>query len=541
MHRRRSTVLASGNILNRNFMDDSEDEEDNKDHRNLSRKVSLSNTDKAALARAKAAAKVALQDLDPKAVRERNQFMSGNATGCLAVHLRHLQNFNKSFFARQYHLEDILNLVVFINVNYLSKASALAHVKRVDRFSTDKNQHNQDPKNSTKQQKSHQQRQDLYQTAVAAMEMRDTKNSHRTIDASILSSKTPGSKSSVITNKNTGHRSESEFYSNKVMDNVKNFKENINNRKREDEIRIKQLKVGGNFESIESGNAIVGIDSLKNFQVAVNRRSDDEENMIEFKLMHVDSNGKYHLLGTSETQVFDFIATMQGVKEITFYKTKNLPICEVVIDFIFRYGLFGYGYGHQLEKHSTLLPQKQILKQSIFPRCEPPTCRKDQDNLLKVMHVDYPEFLNIDEKSEIGSDMVRGLANNVTEASSTAQDNLLNISENPNSMFSRRLARNRQSVVDIMGADDAMTAENKMDEREEGYQRIYKIVNDQNVVVVQGLLNRRRKLAQTLRDYSRKTSRYERLQFLEKMLAKRGDVIAKKFVDDSMTDIGLGF
>ena len=64
------------------------------------------------------------------------------------------------------------------------------------------------------------------------------------------------------------------------------------------------------------------------------------------------------------------------------------------IDFAFRYGLFGYGFGSQVEQKQ--LDQKYILSQSIFPRVPVPGFRKDSDFVCEPIHVDYPDFINLD-------------------------------------------------------------------------------------------------------------------------------------------------
>ena len=66
----------------------------------------------------------------------------------------------------------------------------------------------------------------------------------------------------------------------------------------------------------------------------------------------------------------------------------------------FKYGCFGYGYGHQIDQDA--ISQKQILRESIFPRVDPTDCRRDEDNVCSIMHVDYPDYLPFYEKSEIG-------------------------------------------------------------------------------------------------------------------------------------------
>ena len=161
---------------------------------------------------------------------------------------------------------------------------------------------------------------------------------------------------------------------------------------------------GGNTLSIQSGKAVVGIDTLKNFQVEIGKMRDDPNNMIIFDLYYEDSRGTVEdpgemnrvKLGTQEFHAFDFIGDMNGSKTIIF-ANKQTTLVEMEIDFAFRYGLFGYGFGSQVEQKQ--LDQKYILSQSIFPRVPVPGFRKDSDFVCEPIHVDYPDFINLEERS----------------------------------------------------------------------------------------------------------------------------------------------
>ena len=78
-----------------------------------------------------AAAKLAMQDLDPESVKQRHIFMSSDVSGLLAIHMRHLCSFNKMYFnTSSFQHDDILALVVTISVNYVTKQSKTVHVRR---------------------------------------------------------------------------------------------------------------------------------------------------------------------------------------------------------------------------------------------------------------------------------------------------------------------------------------------------------------------------------------------------------------------------
>ena len=62
-----------------------------------------------------------------------------------------------------------------------------------------------------------------------------------------------------------------------------------------------------------------------------------------------------------------------------------------------RYGSLGYGFGSQVEQKQ--LDRKCILSQSIFSRLPVPGLRKDSDFVCEHIHVDYPDLLNLEERS----------------------------------------------------------------------------------------------------------------------------------------------
>lgn len=420
-------------------------------------------------AKARAAAKLALQDLDPKSVRERNIFMSGNANGVLAVHFRHLQNFNKAFFKQGF--DDVVTFFILIQAGYVIKHTKDVKVKKGSYNNGDQN--NPSKENS---------------------EIDGNGNEN---------SGSPGSKKSPS---KAGNQ----------LSKMAQMQQRKKEREIMEQIKNSQLANGGNFDALESGRAIVGVDTVKNLNLTVNRKSEDEENSVFFHLVYKDKDDNCTTIGTSMITVFEFIAAMNGTKEIQFQRNK-VAVCELVIDFAFRYGFYGYGYGHQLERHSNLMPQRQILKQSLFPRVDPPSFRKDPENLCKIMHVDYPDYLNLDEKSEIGSEYVRNLSNEVTKKSVEAQDNLLEVRENP---YFRKAYRQRKSVLDVLGDDSSL--------EDEDYKRVYKINAGEESKIVEKLINRRKKLPSIIRDFNTKKTRFERIQYLEMILAKRGDALSGK-------------
>ena len=72
-------------------------------------------------AETRTAMKLILMDKDPQLVRERRQFMAGDVTGVLAMHLRHLQDFNKNFFLRKYNFDEFIKMFIVVETNFAIK------------------------------------------------------------------------------------------------------------------------------------------------------------------------------------------------------------------------------------------------------------------------------------------------------------------------------------------------------------------------------------------------------------------------------------
>merc|ERR1719186_135943 len=288
---------------------------------------------------------------------------------------------------------------------------------------------------------------------------------------------------------------------------------------------------GGNTLSIHSGKAVVGVDSLKNFQVEIGKMRDDPNNMIIFDLYYEDSRGTAEdpgelnrvKLGTQEFHAFDFIGDMNGSKSIIF-SNKQTTLLEMEIDFAFRYGLFGYGFASQVEQKQ--LDQKYILSQSIFPRIPVPGFRKDSDFVCEPIHVDYPEFINLEERSYIGSDPVRRQANKFTQEQMVDGGHILNIKLNP------LTARSYESLGPTRSRDSV--ASSLFDEENQ-----YIVSQSTQAKFLMDVMNRRKRLPGIIRKYACKRTRYERLKYLETVIAKRGEIIGRGTMNSTLgTAIG---
>ena len=239
-----------------------------------------------------AAAKLAMQDLDPESVKQRHIFMSSDVSGLLAIHMRHLCSFNKIYFnTSSFQHDEIIALVVTISVNYVTKQSKTVHVRRKKK---ENKKENEKGAVGTARKK--------FGNAISAVRGSDSQSSNNFGFADVAGMLSEGGGE-----KGGGGNDEE--------------RENTNS---------KGL-YGGNTLSIQSGKAVVGIDTLKNFQVEIGKMRDDPNNYITFDLYYEDSRGTVDdpnelnrvKLGTQEFHAFDFIGDMNGSKTIVFANKQN--------------------------------------------------------------------------------------------------------------------------------------------------------------------------------------------------------------------------
>lgn len=60
---------------------------------------------------------------------------------------------------------------------------------------------------------------------------------------------------------------------------------------------------------------------------------------------------------------------MHGTKVIPLQRESKISVGFLEIDYVMRYGVFGYGYSHQFAMKDT--PVSNIVKESLFVRGKP--------------------------------------------------------------------------------------------------------------------------------------------------------------------------
>merc|ERR1712048_547857 len=334
-------------------------------------------------------------------------------------------------------------------------------------------------------------------------------------------------------------------------------------------------KKGGNIKTIDSGEACVGIDSLKHFSVACSSSSFEPEHWVNFYLFVQGTDPltkavESFKIAEWKAHIFHYMELLQrdsftipmydqifedqfGAPDLKEQNAHATLVCNLIVDFAFAYGSLGYGYGHQLEAHHHKVmknlsnkydktdkkymekSQKALLKKSIFPRIDPASCRKDADNILKARHVGYPEFVTFSNKSEIGSQYIRELTNKVSENSKTLDDDILNLKKQ--TPETAKLFRSRASAMRLNdGADDGDI---------DDYIRMYQVQATDEVKQLKKNLNNRNRLAANNRLYDLQKGRYQRVQLVEKdmglnlehQLSQKGQLKTRK---DMTVEAGYG-
>lgn len=69
------------------------------------------------------------------------------------------------------------------------------------------------------------------------------------------------------------------------------------------------------------------------------------------------------ILRVGTLHLFDLIKEMYGYKTVSL-TAKDKEIADLQFEYIFRYGVFGYGYSHELEQNDILV--SNTMKESMF-------------------------------------------------------------------------------------------------------------------------------------------------------------------------------
>lgn len=173
------------------------------------------------------------------------------------------------------------------------------------------------------------------------------------------------------------------------------------------------------------GDAELVIDVVKAFSLVLSRQADDEEHEIQFDLIYIEKNDEESNEKSKERKsVFAVGSATIGLSELQerasgenniVFKIKEQTVCELEVEFVCKYGQFGYGFSHQLGSNDRT--PFQNIEDSIFFRNHGENERKGHDDILLPAHIGHPVVLKVKDPVNIGSSSVRQALWNLSEDS----------------------------------------------------------------------------------------------------------------------------
>ncbi|XP_010970148.3 cation channel sperm-associated targeting subunit tau [Camelus bactrianus] len=160
---------------------------------------------------------------------------------------------------------------------------------------------------------------------------------------------------------------------------------------------VKCTKTYSLLSSNNEKNTIITFDDVKYFSVKVPRRQDDEKNNIYLELMRYDDTKRPNFLGSVQVHLYEVIQKGCFTEELQMLN-KHMFICRVVVEFMFSYGNFGYGFSHQLK------PLQRMIEPCMFMNVAPPPERTDPvTNVIIPQPIEYPAFLSPELNVTVGA------------------------------------------------------------------------------------------------------------------------------------------
>ncbi|XP_072021153.1 cation channel sperm-associated targeting subunit tau-like [Amphiura filiformis] len=142
------------------------------------------------------------------------------------------------------------------------------------------------------------------------------------------------------------------------------------------------------------------VDDIRHFSINVSRKREDPSNEIRIDLILVEGPHAHRIIGHKDMHIYDIIKNLYiaGTYELQY---RQHTIGEIELEGCFTYGIFGFGYSHQLENRQKKL--SDILGHSLLLRVEPSENRRQANSdVMAPMPVGHPEFINFAEKVQIG-------------------------------------------------------------------------------------------------------------------------------------------
>ncbi|XP_041461009.1 C2 calcium-dependent domain-containing protein 6-like [Lytechinus variegatus] len=171
-----------------------------------------------------------------------------------------------------------------------------------------------------------------------------------------------------------------------------------------------RIRVGANSKCTKTfnwtaGSKYVVVHEIKHFPLMVSRSRNDSSNEIRIDLVMVETAHVHRMIGHKDVHLYDMIKNLYvvGTYELKF---RQNTIAALDFEICFAYGIFGYGYSHQLQNRQKKL--EDIVSHSYLYRSEPPMNRKQSDNTtMAPVPIEHPDLISFAQKVQIGSPAVR--------------------------------------------------------------------------------------------------------------------------------------
>ncbi|XP_071507342.1 cation channel sperm-associated targeting subunit tau-like [Diadema antillarum] len=153
------------------------------------------------------------------------------------------------------------------------------------------------------------------------------------------------------------------------------------------------------------GTKFAIVNDIKHFSLMISRIRTDPSNEVRIDLVMVETAHVHRIIGHREMHLYDIIRNMYlaGTYEL---KYRQNSVAFLDFEICFAYGIFGYGYSHQLQNRQRRTAD--IVSHSFLYRSEPPANRRQVDSIaMAPVPMELPDFLSLREQVEIGSPAVR--------------------------------------------------------------------------------------------------------------------------------------
>lgn len=145
------------------------------------------------------------------------------------------------------------------------------------------------------------------------------------------------------------------------------------------------------YDSIMDGDAELVIDAVKAYSLVLSRQADTEDHEIQFDLIYIEKNDEENEKSKERKSVFAVGSGKTSIKKLKLpnflhlasiglnelqeeaskeknivFKIKEQTVCELEVEFVCKYGQFGYGFSHQLGSNDRT--PFQNIEDSIFFR-----------------------------------------------------------------------------------------------------------------------------------------------------------------------------